>query len=244
MTRRVVAPVLLLLAAAVSIAAVFAVHRIEAPGGPLAEPWATPYISPDGDGVQDVAEVRFTTQQRELVSVVIEDADGQVTRTLLDDELVDGPRIIEWDGRDEAGEVVEEGAYRVRIRRAGDQRTYAPTRPIIVDVSAPVGRLDRWTWEAGQLRGLVLLEPGARPVVTGTDGQPLRGLRSFLPSPEAQSAQPEGPRPPDTVSVRFTVPLDRQRHPLDRIGAYAVDRAGNRTDLLARPDAPSPAVID
>jgi hypothetical protein len=42
--------------------------------------------------------------------------------------------------------------------------------------------------------------------------------------------------------VRFFVPLDRGVVPLDALRLDAVDRAGNRLDLLAGPEAPKIAV--
>jgi hypothetical protein len=236
--------VLLLLAAACSIAAVFAVHRIESSGGPLAEPSASTYFSPDGDGVQDVAEVRFTTQRPERVTVVIVDERGRTVRTLLDDERIDGPHEVEWDGADDAGATVAEGEYRVRISRAGDSRNYAPTRPTVVDVTPPIGRLDRATWELGELRGLALLEPDVRLEALSNFGTVLEGMRAFRPRPGARSARPEGPELTGTVAVRFTVPLESGTVPFNEVRLEAVDRAGNRTALLPADGAPNIEVLD
>ena len=244
MSRRVVAPVLLLLAAAVSIAAVFAVQRIESRGGPLSEPSASTYFSPDGDGVFDEAEVRFTTRSPQRVDVDVVDARGSVVRSITRDLEVDGPRELTWDGTDEDGELVAEGEYRFRIRIAGDDRSYSPTQSTVLDVTVPTGRLDRWTWQDGELRGLTLLEPDTRLEVVDADGEPLEAMRAFLPRQSARSAQPEGPRPAGTIPVRFTVPLDRDAYPLDSIGIDAVDLAGNRLELRAAADAPPIAVLE
>jgi hypothetical protein len=234
--------VLLLVAAAVSIAAVFAVQRIESGGGPFAEPWATPFISPDGDGVQDTAEVRFTTERAERVTVAVTDDEGVVLRTLARDEPVDGRHVLEWDGTDDDGRRVPEGTYRIQLTRAGDSRRYTPPRPIEVDVTPPLGRLDSATWYRGKLGGLALLEPGALIEARGPDGAPLEDLRSIVPRASARSAQPLGPRIAGTRAVRFFVPLDRGVVPLDALRLDAVDRAGNRLDLLAGPEAPKIAV--
>jgi hypothetical protein len=240
----VLAPVLLLLAAACSIAAVFAVHRIESSGGPLAEPSASTYFSPNDDGVQDVAEIRFTTQRPERVTLIVVDERGRAVRTLLDDERIDGPHEVEWDGADDAGRTVDEGEYRMRISRAGDGRIYAPTRPTVVDVTPPEGRLDRATWELGELRGLALLEPVAKLEALDRYGFVLEGMRAFRPRPGARSALPEGPKPDGTVAVRFTVPLESGTVPFDEVRLDAVDKAGNRTALLGVDGAPSIEVLD
>lgn len=244
MSRRVVAPLLLLLASALSLLAVFAVQRVESRGGPLSEPSASTFFSPDGDGVQDEAEVRFTTRRPELVSVDILDEYGRLVRRLVDRVRVDGPRELRWDGLDDDGQVVAEGAYRVELRRDGDSRTYSPARPIVVDVTEPVARLDRATWEAGELRGLALLEPDVPLEVLDHAGEPLEAIVAFRPRPDARSAQPEGPRPPGTVPVRFTVPLDLSATPIGSLRIDAVDRAGNRTRILPRNGAPTIRVLD
>lgn len=244
MSRRVVAPLLLLLASALSLVAVFAVQRIEARGGPLSEPSASTWFSPDGDGVQDEAEVRFTTRRPELVTVDVLDEDGRMVRRLADRVRVDGPRELRWDGRDERGDVVPEGRYRVEIRREGDSRTYSPARPIVVDVTRPVARLDRATWEGGELRGLALVEPDVPLEVLDDGGEALDGIVAFRPRPQARSAQPEGPRPAGTVPVRFTVPLDLSSTPIRSLRIDAVDRAGNRTRVLPADGAPVIRVLD
>lgn len=231
MSRRTVAPVLLLLAAALSIAAVFAVHRIESMLGPFSEPWATPWISPDGDGIEDVARISFTTRRPELVDVDVVDEDGDVVRHLVDDERIAGPYRTTWDGRDDVGDVVPDGTYRPQITRAGDDRAYSTTRPITVDTLAPIGRLDRATLQEGVLAGLALLESGAKVEVVGADGQPLP-TRSFRTrSPDAASARPIGPHPEGTRPVRFSSRVGDA--PLESLDVLAVDRAGNRRDLLA-----------
>lgn len=244
MSRRALAPIFLLLAAAASIAAVFGVQRIESRGGPLSQPWATPYFSPNGDGEADVADIRFTTRQAEVVTVEVVDVDGDRVRLLAERVAVDGATSIPWDGQDDDGKPVSDGTYRVRITRAGDDRAYSPTRATVVDTIAPVGRLDRWSWEAGELRGLALLEPDARLEAFGSSDAPLTGLRAFRANPRARSAQPEGPGLANTIPVRFTVAVDRDVVEAEIVGLDAVDRAGNRSDLLEPDDVPEIQVLD
>lgn len=244
MSRRVVAPVLLLLAAVASLAAVFQVQRIEAAGGPLSEPSASTYFSPNDDGVKDVAEVRFTTRQAESVSIVIVDSSGRIVRHLLTDEQIDGAHELTWDGRNDADQLVDEGTYRVRITRTGDRRVYSPTLPTIVDLSTPIGRLDRAMWVGGELRGLALLGPHEKLRVLDADGAKLPGLLSFSPRPDATSAQPVGPRVRGTRPVRFTVAVDLATNPIASLDIVAIDLAGNSRSLLAGPNAPTIAVDD
>ena len=52
-----------------------------------------------------------------------------------------GPVEIEWDGRDDAGQVLPEGEYKPRIRLRDDRTTYTLPNPIRIDVTPP--RLER-----------------------------------------------------------------------------------------------------
>lgn len=234
MSRRVVAPVLLLIAAALSIAAVFAVHRIEAAGGPLSQPSAIPpAFSPDGDGIQDEVEISFTTRREERVSVRIEDASGTVVRTLVQDERVDGEYAVTWNGAGGGSRTnaMPDGTYRAVITRRGDEREYSPTDPIVLDTHAPIGVLDRATLDDGRLAGLAMLGPGETVVVTDADGTALDMRRVFRPQdPAALTARPTRPAPSGTEATRFLARVDGVQ--LDSLRMYAQDRAGNRRDLL------------
>jgi hypothetical protein len=228
-SRRIVAPLLLLLASALSLAAVFVVHGIEARGGPVGQPSVTsPYFSPNGDGVQDKVKIAFTTHRRERITVKIVDADdGQFVRELLHRVRVDGRRIVEWNGRQESGLDAPDGRYKVRISRAGDSRVYEPITPIVLDTEAPVGRLDQVSLVDGQLRGLALLGPGTKLVVE-LDGKLVEGTRNFAPRPGAVSGRPTGPVPKGTHVIRFVASVGDTPNGL---ALFAQDKAGNRTEL-------------
>jgi hypothetical protein len=229
-TRRLVAPLLLLAAAALSLAAVFAVHRIEARGGPVGEPSVTtPFISPNGDGVQDTAEIALTTRERERITIDILDRDEHVARRLRDRVRVDGRYRARWDGRDDAGDLVDDGTYVVRIRRDGDGRSYEPVAPIIVDTTKPRGRIDSIGVADGQLRGLALLEPGSTIMVETRGTDPV--TRNFTPRDGAVSGLPQGPVPAGTRPVRFVASIDQAQ--LSSVDLFAADKAGNRTQLHA-----------
>ncbi len=230
MSRRVLAPVLLLLAAACSIAAVFAVHRIESRGGPLSQPSATTFFSPDGNGVRDKAEVRFTTRQPERITIDVVTPDDSRVARLLDGTIVDGARTVEWDGRNADGETVPEGTYRFRITRAGDERTYSPTTTTVVDLTPPIGVLDRATLEFGKLRGLAMLGDGERLEAFDSNGDLVKASRQFRPNPDAYSAQPLGDAPEGTVATRFLFPLNATPDRID-----VVDAAGNRRRVFPDP---------
>ncbi|HMM68436.1 MAG TPA: CARDB domain-containing protein, partial [Dokdonella sp.] len=96
---------------ATTTASSFEVSPIEAFG-------VTPrYISPDGDGIQDEAIARFRVRQPTTLDFRIEAPNGQVIRSLdLTYGATDlGAREFRWDGRDDAGALVPDGRYRLRV---------------------------------------------------------------------------------------------------------------------------------
>jgi len=220
----------LLLASAGSISAVFLVHGIEASGGPLSQPSATRFFSP-GSSDRGPAIVRFTTRNPETVTVRILDADtGSLVRTLMEDELVDGTHQEPWDGNDDDGTPVRDGEYVVRIRRAGDGRSYGPTAPIIVDTVPPAAVLDAARTFDGELRGLALLEDKSSLVLLDIAGERLPGLRFGEPHPNTPTLTPRTSWPDGALLVRFIAELDTRE--LHDVQLAAVDAAGNRTELL------------
>lgn len=228
MSRRIAAPILLLLAAVLSIAAVFAVHGIEDGNGPLSEPYATRFFAP-GTGT---ATIRFATHDTERVTIRIVDSQQRVVRTLRRDVRIHGPHTQDWDGRDDDGSFVAEGDYEVQITRAGDSRVYSPTRPIQVDTTPPAAMLDLAVVADGKLRGHATVETGTKIRVEDADGDPIGGLRAWQPpaSDPAHDDLPDG-----SIRLRFSVAID-PRLPIEPLRIIAFDRSGNETDLLANGD--------
>jgi hypothetical protein len=223
-----VAPVLLLVAAALSIAAVFVVHDIEAAGGPLSQPSAVPpYFSPNGDGRQDEVEISFTTKRAERITVDIRDSRGRRVARLLDDAKVDGEKTVTWDG-----DGARNGTYRAVITRAGDRREYETTERIVLDTKPPKGRIDRARLDGDRLVGLALLEPDTTIVFVDAEGDQIDDSRVFAPpNPDAVSARPTG-RVPRGLEVRLFY-VDGM--PAD---LFVEDLAGNRVGLHLGVDAP------
>ena len=79
------------------------------------------YISPDGDGVQDSTVYSFTLTAPATVSVEAVDDRGRVVRRHGGPELTGVVKgRFEWDGRDDGGLVVDDGAYHLRaVSEAG-----------------------------------------------------------------------------------------------------------------------------
>jgi hypothetical protein len=97
------------------------------------------YISPNGDGVRDGSRVGFDLSESAEVSFSIIDSDGAEVRRLVDDRELAGDRKhrFRWDGRDDDGNVVPDGTYRMRVARRKEGRILNSFKKVIVDTRRP-----------------------------------------------------------------------------------------------------------
>lgn len=212
---------------------------------------ATPIaFSPNGDGVRDETAVGFDLTEPAEVSFSIVDANGAPVRELLDDtELAgDAKHRYTWNGRDDDGEVVPDGIYRMRVARRKEGRIVNSYKTVEVDTRPP----------------RVTLAAATPNVVDPSSGEPVavrvryRGPRT--PSPEfrvwrTDGAAPEVVRRFRGDNTRSGVWDGRDNRDGDLVpdGDYAFqvrirDRAGNQA--LAppaageRPGSPKPGPPD
>jgi hypothetical protein len=90
----------------------------------------------------DEARIRFRVRRPDRIDVVVLDEAGEPVRTLLEDERRSRGRArLAWDGRDDAGHVVWDGQYRVRVRFRDDERTIDIPGSIEVDTTPPRARI-------------------------------------------------------------------------------------------------------
>ena len=83
-----------------------------------------PVITPNGDQVNDVAQITYDLLEiigDAGVSIEISDLSGQVVRQVYEGRDLVGNYEREWDGRDDAGEVVPPGIYLYRIQVDSDR---------------------------------------------------------------------------------------------------------------------------
>lgn len=72
------------------------------------------------------------------VDVSILTADGEAVRSLAEDlEHERGFVRLEWDGRNDAGRIVPDGRYRLRVHLDGDRRTVVIPKTVRVDTAPP-----------------------------------------------------------------------------------------------------------
>jgi hypothetical protein len=86
-------------------------------------------FSPDGDGFEDEAILRYTLPMESNLTIRIYDVRGRLLKTLVDDE----PRVsgeIPWDGRDDENRIVRIGIYVVWAEAEGD--SYSQDKSTVV----------------------------------------------------------------------------------------------------------------
>ena len=136
-------PIALVVALLVGTAAAFAVtERLKLVRSPIAAPEIDRVFSPVCDCDRDEAAIGFRLREGDRVDLAIVDEDGDVVRTLFESRRAPAGRLeASWDGRDDAGDVVPEGAYRPRVHLDRQRRTIVLPNPIHVDVTAPTAEL-------------------------------------------------------------------------------------------------------
>lgn len=151
----------LLFAGVIATGGVFAFGTQEVPEGEL-ETSGTQYISPNDDGIQDKATIDFKVtvyvkSEEGYVpeyGITISDPGGEVIRQVVEREESDVgwflrlfrsfqaftlERSISWDGTDEDGNLVADGAYAADlwIVGASDRRTELELGDFVVDTTPP-----------------------------------------------------------------------------------------------------------
>lgn len=84
-----------------------------------------------------VAEISFRLRKADTVRISIVDSRGDVVRTVADGPYGKGRVTVTWDGRDDAGQIVAEGAFKPRVHLETGRRTIELPNPIRVDSVGP-----------------------------------------------------------------------------------------------------------
>jgi flagellar hook assembly protein FlgD len=88
-------------------------------------------------GGGDRATIEFKLREADRIDVEIVDGDRVVRTVERGRSYPRGPVTVEWDGRDDAGEVLPEGEYRPRVRLRDAHQTITLPNPIRIDVTPP-----------------------------------------------------------------------------------------------------------
>ncbi len=143
MARPVVRAVFALLVLA-TIAAFFVTQQLKSEFPLVIRFAAKPkQISPNGDRFRDSTQVGFDLSRPAKVSFSILDSEGNEVRRLFADRQLAGDshnRFI-WNGRNDDGDVVPDGVYRMRVVRRDEGRIIDSVKEIRVDLQPPRVRL-------------------------------------------------------------------------------------------------------
>jgi hypothetical protein len=127
--------VLLLLAA--TAAAFVVTEQLKLEPDPIARPRITRTFSPVCRCETQTARIAFRLRQADRLTLTVENEQGEIVRTIVRDARFEqGDHSFGWDGRNERGEVVPEGAYRPRVELEKLGRTIEFPREIRVDTTA------------------------------------------------------------------------------------------------------------
>jgi hypothetical protein len=185
---------------------------------------ATPFhkrFSPLCGCRRETARLSFVLVRGDSIDVEVVDKDAEVVRTLADGlERRPGRVKLDWDGRDADGNVVPDGAYRVRVRLERADRSVLLRRSVRVDTQPPHVQLrgvSATTFSRGG-RGIVIRYTASEPgrLVLLVDGR--RAVRMRVEA-GASSLTWDG-----TFRSQMAAPG------VHEVAFRMVDDAGNRSD--------------
>lgn len=154
--------------------AFFITQRLKREPGVLGQVRATPFFSPNSDGRFDRARIGFLLKEADDVTVTVVGRDGEPVRRLTRNRSLPAYKQLrlKWDGRDDDGQRVPDGVYRVQVGLRTQGRTVLLPRNIELDTTPPKPRVLSVGPET---------TPLPRPeLLPRRDGKPAR-VRMFLP---------------------------------------------------------------
>jgi hypothetical protein len=139
MTRPLVRAVFAVLVVA-TVAAFFTTQQLKGEF-PLVIRFATKpaHFSPNGDDYRDATEVGFDLSEPASVTFMVIDSEGNEVRRIVSDRRLagDAKHRFRWDGRDDDGNLVEDGTYRMRVVRRDESRVIDSVKKITIDRRPP-----------------------------------------------------------------------------------------------------------
>ena len=139
MTRPLVRAVFAVLVVA-TVAAFFATQQLKGEF-PLVIRFATKpaHFSPNGDDYRDTTEVGFDLSEPASVTFMVIDSEGNEVRRIVSERRLagDAKHRFRWDGRDDDGNPVDDGTYRMRVVRREESRVIDSVKKITIDRRPP-----------------------------------------------------------------------------------------------------------
>jgi len=122
-----------------SAAAFTRTEKLKLTPAPVAKPKFQRHLYPNCACPEAKVRLSLLFRRPERVDVSVVDPDGAHVATLVREKhLMAGRTSFRWNGRDDAGEVVARGRYRLQIRLVGDRRTILiPTTIVVAPDASP-----------------------------------------------------------------------------------------------------------
>jgi hypothetical protein len=121
-----------------SAAAFARTERLKLAPSPVAKPKFERHISPTCGCRHATAQLSLLLRGPEQLDASVVDSDGDHVATLAEgQDLAAGRASFKWNGRDDEGQVVSDGLYRLKVRLEHDRRTILIPKAILVDTSPP-----------------------------------------------------------------------------------------------------------
>jgi hypothetical protein len=191
-------------------------ERLKLAASPLGKPKFERHLSPTCDCRHATASLSFLLRRPERLDVSVVDSDGGHVATLADGEDFEAGTVsFEWDGKDDGGQVVPDGLYRLKVRLERDRRTILIPKTILVDTAAPQVRILDAVSGVDGVQVRYRTNETARAILVLDGKKVARGSKGQV------SWQPQSTPPTEGLTL------------------VAVDRAGNRAEpvpvMLATP---------
>ena len=139
MTRPLVRAVFVVLVVA-TVAAFFTTQQLKGEF-PLVIRFATKpaHFSPNGDHYRDTTEVGFDLSEPASITFMVVDSEGSEVRRIVNQRRLagDAKHRFRWDGRNDDGNPVPDGIYRMRVVRRDESRVIDSSKEITVDRKPP-----------------------------------------------------------------------------------------------------------
>jgi flagellar hook assembly protein FlgD len=135
---RLAVTVLLLALLAATTTAFALTEALKLERTPISRPHFHVAFSPGCSCVHDTARLRVRLKEAETIDATIVGSEGEEIRTLTVASPRDAGRmVLLWDGKDDRGEVVPDGTYRLQLRFERSDRSIVLPNRIQVDTRAP-----------------------------------------------------------------------------------------------------------
>jgi hypothetical protein len=137
------ARVVFLALVAATFGAFFVAQRLKG-APPVVQLQGQRWLSPNGDGRKDRAELRLRVLESDVLTADLVDEAGNPIRRLVTERSIapSRPVRVTWDGRTDDGAVAPDGVYRVRGTLLEQGRSVVNPRLITLDTTAPTPEVE------------------------------------------------------------------------------------------------------